>query len=95
MVCNCYRLLNDLADRSNVFLKWVSGHSSVRSNKRADGLAKLAVKANMIGPEPIFLYSKPTKSLEHTEVLRQAKALINPENAKDERNNPQAELDES
>ncbi|XP_055698849.1 uncharacterized protein LOC129799159 [Phlebotomus papatasi] len=57
LVLECRQELNKLAERHQVILTWVPGHSNVEGNNTADSLAKSSAKTPFIGPMPTCGYS--------------------------------------
>ncbi|XP_055714430.1 uncharacterized protein LOC129808685 [Phlebotomus papatasi] len=57
LVLECRQELNELAERHQVILTWVPGHSNVGGNNTADSLAKSSAKTPFIGPMPTCGYS--------------------------------------
>ena len=54
LVWECKKALNQLAELNNVALIWVSGHSGIKGNEKADQLVKKGAAGKPIGPEPIL-----------------------------------------
>jgi hypothetical protein len=91
LVWNCFQLLLELKEQNKVKLIWVSGHSGVESNEKADQLAKLGADEPLLGPEPfcgitketarraidLWAQSKARMAWKHTPGQRHAKKTIN------------------
>jgi len=58
LVRQCQQELNDISARHAVRLYWVPGHTGVRGNEIADGLARSSSGQWFIGPEPCFGVSR-------------------------------------
>ncbi|KAJ8910154.1 hypothetical protein NQ315_007483 [Exocentrus adspersus] len=70
LLWECWEELSDLARHNRVVLLWVPGHSGIKGNEKADGLARKGSSASYIGPEPAVGVSK-------TMVRSQVKEWVN------------------
>lgn len=52
LVENCRQILNTLAVKNKVILRWVPGHAGIEGNEKADELARRGAKETLCGPEP-------------------------------------------
>jgi hypothetical protein len=58
LVRQCQEALNDISATHAVGLYWVPGHTGVRGNETADGLARSGSASGFVGPEPALGVSK-------------------------------------
>ncbi|KAJ8983248.1 hypothetical protein NQ317_008858 [Molorchus minor] len=58
LVWDCRLKLQWLATTNRVKLRWISGHSGLEGNERADSLARQGSELGLVGPEPLVAISK-------------------------------------
>ncbi|XP_033228882.1 ribonuclease H-like [Belonocnema kinseyi] len=54
LVWECKKALNRLVEKNKVALIWVSGHTGIKGNEKADQQARSGAADEYIGPEPVL-----------------------------------------
>ena len=92
LVWDCLNVIKQLATKNRVTLMWSPGHTGIKGNENADGLARAGAASAFIGPEPFCGVTKefPKAAVKRWEDrekssywhsipgLRQAKRFISP-----------------
>src|SRR5262249_4360930 len=60
LVWDCILSLREIAAQNQLTLGWIPGHSGIKGNELADGLAKRGANESLTGPEPAMGISKTT-----------------------------------